>query len=449
MNVTLKRLLRDTPMWMRISAIGLVLLLIIWGMIPGSHPDLPSSPVESGEFIVDIKETGLLRAENSITVSAPPIRINLQIVDIIPEGTVVEKGDFLCQFDSAEIIQLIDDRKAELEIAEANLQRSLASMESQMSSMRSSVENSKASHRLAELRLEQMKFEADIRIEEGELNLKQAEISLQQSMEQIKSQQLIDSAEVTQLKLKIKQAKLELEKAYKDLEKLTLTAPAPGLVVYKEVWKGGEMSKLKVGDTPWRGMALLELPDLSVMLVETQVNEVDIARVKTGQEVIVKLDAYSEPTFHGEIIDVAVLANKDEGLSEAKVFPVLVRVKESDPLLRPGMSATAQIITARYEDEVWVPIESVFEKGNKRVVYELTGSSFKEHEVEIGPRNDSYVVVESGLEKGARVILVDPTLDMEEMPEVSQKSNRSNSTDNVGVTSTSRTDRPTRRPRDH
>jgi len=400
---------RRLPLVARWGIASLLLALLIWKFWPGGGKSLPYYLVQSGEFVIDLKEPGKLRAENSVTVTAPPARINLQIINLVPEGTHVKVGDFLIQFDTTELRQQLDDQLAELDIAKANLIRSQASIESHMASLQSSLENSRASYRLAELRLEQMKFEADVTIEEGRLSLKQAEISLKQAETEIDAQRKIDSADVRSLELKVRQAEFDIQKTKLDLSRLRILAPAPGLVVYKEIWRGGEMSKIKIGDTPWRGAALIELPDLSVMQVETAVSEVDFSKVKVGQKVEVKLDAYPEPTFYGSVIDVAVLARTDEGKSEAKLFDVVVRLDGDDPMLRPGMSAIARIIVNRFPDRLFVPIESVFDRNGKMVVYAVDGGSYRERAVKLGARNDNYVVIEEGLSVGDRAAMVDPT----------------------------------------
>ena len=400
---------RKSPLWLRIVVAAVVAILLIWVAIPGGKTDLPTATVQQGEFVVDLRETGTLRAEKSITISAPPVRINLQVIGLVPEGTVVKEGDFLLQFDSTEIQQSIDDKQANLDIARANLEQSQASMASNLAGMESSVENSRASLRLAELRLDQMKFEADVKVEEGKLNLKQAQISMTQTEQQLAAQRTINSAEVRSLELKIHQAELDLQKTWQDMRRLTITAPGTGLVVYKETWKGGEMGKIKVGDTPWRGQAMLELPDLSVMMVDAKVSEVDVAKVNPGQDVEVKLDAYPDPTFHGKVADVGVLASSDQTQEEAKMFDITVRITESDPLLRPGMTASVRIFINRIPDKAWVPIEAVFSKGEKHIVYEVSGSGWKEREVTLGARNDNHVVIETGPKAGASVALVDPT----------------------------------------
>ena len=412
---------RKLSPFLKIVILAVAVVLIAWAVIPGGRSDLPTAKVGFGEFVIDLKETGKLSAENSVTVTSPAVRISLQVIDLIPEGTVVKKGDFLIQFDSTELKASIDDRLAELDIARLNLVRSLASMDSRMASLESGVENSQASHRLAELSLEQMQFEADKRIEQGKLSLRQAEISLKQAEQQVRAQWQIDSADVRSLELKIKQAEIELQRCYRDLSQLRINAPSPGLVIYKEFWKGSEMEKLALGDRPWRGQGLIELPDLTIMMVETSVSEVDFSKVKEGQEVEIKLDAYPEPTFYGKVADVAVLASEEEGISEAKVFEVLIRIDGEDPLLRPGMSAAARIIVDKIPDQLWVPIEAVFESNGEKIIWEAAGSGFKARPVELGERNDNSVVIKSGIDRNDIVALVDPTLSEEERPAVDKR----------------------------
>ncbi|MFH0765711.1 MAG: efflux RND transporter periplasmic adaptor subunit [Calditrichota bacterium] len=400
---------KKSPPWLRLVVLAAIISSAVWRLIPSRAEDLPSFAAQSGEFVIDLNETGRLRAEKSVTISAPPIRLNLQITNLVTEGTVVEKGDFLIQFDTTEINQQIEDQDSEIELLKSNLLRTLAANESHLTGMLSSVENSRASYRLAQLRLDQMKFEADVRIEEGRLNLLQAELALKQAEGQVESQKLIDSADVRSAELKIHQSESDLEKTKRDKDKLTVCAPAPGLVVFKDIWRGGEMSRLQVGDTPWRGQALVELPDLLVMLVELTVNEVEVSKVKVGQVVEVKLDAYPEPTFHGEVIEVSALARSDENSSDVKVFDVKVRLKESDSVLKPGMSARAQIIIERLPDKVWIPIEAVIQKDDQPMVWGQISGGWKLRPVVLGSRNDSYVIIETGLSAGARVALVDPT----------------------------------------
>ncbi|MFN3821090.1 MAG: efflux RND transporter periplasmic adaptor subunit [bacterium] len=400
---------------------GGIVALVLWMFLPSKSAPLPTALVESGEFLVDLHVTGRLRAENSVFITAPPARSNLQIIDMVPEGTIVKEGDFLIQFDTTDLRQQIDEALSNLEIARANFERSLASMASRIANLEASLENARASYRLAQLRMEQLKFEAEVRQEEGKLQLQQAFNALQQAEKELQAQKQIDSADIKNLEIKVKQAEADLEKLRSDLNKLTIRAPRPGLVVYKEVWRGGEMTKIKVGDTPWRGQTLIELPDLSVMLVETSVSELDISRIKVGLPAEITLEAYADRTFEGEVSEVAVLARTEGSINDPKMFDVKVRIKGYDPVLRPGMSARVRIIIDRLPNQVWVPIEAIFEKEGKRVVYVAQGKKFQKREVETGIRNDNFVVVSGALSPGERVALVDPTVAPSELATTTPK----------------------------
>lgn len=436
-------LLQRIPIWLRIVALLLLVVLIAFFSTRSDTIDLPMVTVNRGDFVVDINEAGRLRAENSMTLTTPSVRGNRTIIYLIPEGSNVVEGDILAQFDTTEFKQKVDDYQAEVEITRENMTSTMISMRSRMEDIKASVQNAKASYRLAELRLEQLKFESDIQIEEGELNLLQAQLRLTQTELEVKSQSQIDSAEVRSMRLKLKQDELELEKTILEMEKLTIRAPASGLVVYKEVWKGGEMAKVKVGDNPWPGQAIIELPDLSIMMVETTVSEVDVGKIKVGLDVEIKLDAYPDPTFHGEVVDVAVLAHDDDG-SDAQVFDVLIRLEESDPILRPGMSTTSRIIINRLEDRLSVPIEAVFRSDGKTVIWEANGSGWTEKEVVLGKRNDNFVVIVSGIEEGAKIALVDPNVAKEDR--IGNIDLSEDSTGGGGSSPTTSAEKPSKRP---
>lgn len=299
-------------------------------------------------------------------------------------------------------------KKAELEIAYANLQKSQASMRSNVAQLEASVKSSKASYRQAELRLQQTQFEAEAVRETHQLELLQAEINLEQAKTRLEQQIKIDSAETRTLELRVEQAKGELESAKRDLQKLTLLAPQPGLVVYKKMWKGGGLSEVKVGDSPWRGLALIELPDLSQMEVITSVNEVDVAKVQVGQKATIVLDAFPDRQFEGKVIEVSNLARTDdESVGEVKVFDVVITITGQDPILKPGMTVSATIYVETIDDAIFIPIDCVFLEAERSVVYRL-GDGLRPTAVELGSRNDNYVVVKKGLTANEKISLVNP-----------------------------------------
>lgn len=400
--------------WLRwgLGAAGLLIILLIALLVGGgaSGGDLPSYPVKRGDFVVSITETGELRAKNSIVVRAPRVRSNLQVVSLAEKGSIADKGDTLVVFDGTELQQRIDERRNELEKALANLEKSKSSMASTMADLEASLKSAEASYRQAELRLQQMQFEAEVVKEEQELALEQAEIQLEQAEKRIEQQKIINHAELRTLELNVKQARMSLEQAKRELGELTITAPQPGLVVYMKIWNGSNRSELKVGDTPWRGQGLIELPDLNVMVGETSVNEIDVSRVEKGQSARVVPDAFPDRIYPGTVVEVARLARIDEEReAEVKVFDVTIQLDEVDDVLKPGMTVSSTIIVQEVPDTLYIPLDAVFTENRRPTVFRAN-AGYRRTPVELGVRNDNFVVVASGLTADDRVSLVDPNV---------------------------------------
>ena len=414
MNVPfLRKFSKRTQLIIAIAAVIIIILGVIWAIGAGA-PNIATASAEFGEFVIDINETGEINAVKSVSVSVPRrVRGNLRIMALAEDGAMVEKGDFLVQFDTSEAQQRVDERDNGLQNAQAELASLNANIASTMATLKSSYETQKYSYEQAKLRFEQMKYEAAAKRREQELSLKKADITLAQAKEKIESQKIIDAANITKADLKVRQAQMNLKQAKDDLQGLTLTAPIGGMVVLKEIWSPNGLAKVKVGDTPWRGMELVEIPDLSQMMVKTKINEVDISRVSENQQVIITVDALPGPSFYGTVTHVASLATRERG-SDVKIFEVEVTLDGVDPRLKPGMTAQCRIITDRIPDKVYVPLECVFTKDDTTVVY-LKKGGFEKREVLVGAKNSDYIVIEEGLEKDQVIALRDPTLPLEEL----------------------------------
>ena len=401
--------------WIFIAAGALVLLTLIALAMPKS-PNIATARVERGDFIIDINSTGEIDALNSTNVSVPRMRrrMNLQIVDMAEEGTIVKKGDFLFQLDTAEAQQKVDEEKDNLADAQAQLESEKASIASNMASLESQLESQNYSYQQSELRLRMMEFEAESKRQETELNLKKAEVNLAQAQEKIHSQKIIDEATLMRARLNVRQAEAELKEAEDALKQLTVTAPIDGLVVYKEVWSGSGMAKVKVGDSPFWGMPVIGIPDLAIMMSRSTINEVDISKVEKGQNAIITVDALEGATYYGKITRVAALARRDNA-TNAKVFDVEVQLDSTDGALRPGMTCGVRLITGRIPNALTVPLQAVFQKDGSTVVYVMNGSRPRMQPVELGQRSADRVVVLKGLEEGDNVCLRDPTRPLEEI----------------------------------
>ena len=200
-----------------------------------------------------------------------------------------------------------------------------------------------------------------------------------------------------------------METQSQNLEQCEIRATVAGLVIYKDVFFGSEKRKVQVGDQVWPNQPLIMLPDLSKMVVETQVRETDIYKVEKNQQVAISVDAYPALELRGGVDYIGTLAQEDEVLRAGKYFTVTILVDEADQRLRPGMSARVELLVERLSSAVYVPLEAVFERGGKHYCYVMNGGSAEAREVLVGPSNENHIVIGTGVEAGELVLLGDPS----------------------------------------
>lgn len=397
-----------------------------------------SYPVQQGEFVITLElRDGELEAVEAEQINAPQVRGQLKITHLFPEGEVVEVGDLILEFDKAEFEQRVTEREQELEASRAELEKTLANQVVEIGRQEADIDNKTAQLRLAELQMEKMKFESLVEREEARLKARQAELALAQAERKLDAQRVVDGAEKKNRELDVAQKERRLARARKDLESLSVNAERPGLVVYEKIWKGSRPEKIRVGDEPWGGATLITLPDLSTMQVQTFVNEVDVDRLTVGQFASIRLDAFPGPVFDGRITKIASLGREKEGDKNVKVFDVTIEIAEEDSRLKPGMTATCDVVIetipprpeymvqdstttvtepaegAVAELPLYIPIDAVFEKNGETLVYRIDKGAPVEQIVVLGKRNDDFVVVEEGLGANDRVTLLDPTSSLE------------------------------------
>ena len=372
-----------------------------------SNSNIPTYTIKKDVFLVSISENGEIKAKKSIAISAPRIRSSLKIIQLVPEGNYIEAGEMVAKFEPTEVLTKLRDAEAKLEISRSNKQKLLANHASQMAEMESDLKSSELSFELSELNMEQMKFEAEAKRREAELQHNKNELNFQKTKQTFKSKKIIQKSELENMNVEIRQKINELEKAQRDLDALTLISTAEGLVVYGINWSN-QGQKFQVGDQPWRGQVIVTLPDLSKMESHTYVNEVDISKVKTGQKVEVKLDAFQDSLFWGEVAKVARLGKKKDDQSTIKVFDVFIDIKGVSEILKPGMTTSNKIIMDEISDRIFIPHEALFDVDEELIVYRKDGSGFDEVVVKAGKKSDDFVIIESGLEDGDVVALRNP-----------------------------------------
>jgi len=165
----------------------------------------------------------------------------------------------------------------------------------------------------------------------------------------------------------------------------------------------------RAGDTVWQGQSLLYLPDLSAMVVKTQVREEDLHKLRMGQPALVRVEAYPDAKFEGVVSSVGVLAVESSAQGAAgKHFQLAVDVRGGDARLRPGMTARVTIVADRVRNSLAIPVAALHYDGAQPTCYVHDGYAATPRKVTVGRRGDDLLEITAGLREGERVVLARP-----------------------------------------
>lgn len=394
----------------KIFKISIYILLIIGISVScrkKEQQNVPVTKVIKGDFYLEIYEEGEVEVVNSINVTSPIISWrygNLKIIKMVDDGSEVHAGDTLIVFDPSEVRKGITEAESSLEMSLAELEKLQAQHESDLEELRADIEISELSYEIAKIRFESAAYESDIKKKEIKLNLDKTGIALDRAKEQMENRMKIQKEEIKQRKLTISQDKNRLNEANETLKKLYLISPSSGIVIINKNWSTG--NKFQVGDQCWSGFPLIQLPDLSALRANVKINEIDIAKIKTGLKVEIKPDAFADSVFHGTISSVANLAVNKDNKSKVKVFPVEIGINVTDEKLLPGLTVSCRIIFGKMENVMYLPVETVKADGDKKYVYKKNLGKFEKVYVTTGESNKNFIIVQEGLDVSDEIALL-------------------------------------------
>jgi HlyD family secretion protein len=221
------------------------------------------------------------------------------------------------------------------------------------------------------------------------------------------------SAVLDEIQGKLETTQASLELALDELKKTTIKAPFGGIAILYETFRDGQKRKPRVGDLVWQNQPLLYLPDISTMIVNTQIREVDLHKVAMGQPCAVRVDAYPDRLIRGKVTLIGMLATERfEGSIGEKYFQLTVTLEGKNERLRPGMTARITVESENAAGILYVPVHAVFNDGARTFCYRATeDGKFREQPVVVGRQNEDAVEIVSGLAQGDRVSLLRPPPD--------------------------------------
>lgn len=367
------------------------------------------STVVKGPMEVTVTGTGELNAKKSVKIRAPngmrPAGIyETTLSDLIPEGTVVKEGDYVASLDRTELAGKMSTVQTELEKVQTQLEQAKIDTAIDLRALRDDIINLDFAKKQKLLEVEQSKYEPQSVIQRAELDLEQTERDYKQLLTKYELKQQQAVAKIEEINALQRQSQQQLQKFLDLSNEFNIFAPKTGMVIYARTWNG----KVEPGSrvSAWNPV-VAELPDLSDMISKTYVNEVDINKVQVGQNVEIKVDAFSDRKYTGAVLKVANIGEQLRGY-DAKVFEVVIQVNEVDSIMRPAMTTSNEIVTNVFDEVLQIPLEALF-SDSLSFVYKKVGSKIIKQEVITGLSNDDMIVVEFGLEESESVYLSEPT----------------------------------------
>jgi HlyD family secretion protein len=310
------------------------------------------------------------------------------------EGDAVRKGQLL-----------VDLERANYEAAVNRMQASLASQEIELRRAQVNLENAEVQFRRAE-RLRSQGIQAEEAFDQAKVNRDNALANLDAAREGVR------------------QARALLRQAEEDLSYTRIVAPMDGKVVQLNAQEG---EVVVTGTMNNMGSVIAIVADLSEILVEADVTEIEVVNLKTGLEAKVAVDAINDKTYAGRVVEIGSSATLRAGsTSGIRYFKVKVLILDPDDRLRPGMTAQVDIVTSSKADVLCVPVQSVVERvpseidrkpseasatsaddEKSKYVFVIDGDEAKAVEVTTGISDATHVEVATGL-SGSEEIVTGP-----------------------------------------
>ena len=369
------------------SVLAIIVLMVVFNLRSQREKAIKVTveKVKKHDLTSMISASGEVKPKKNVNISA---HVPGRIVKIgVKEGEEVKAGDFLLKLDSTQY--------------EADAER-----------VRALIQSSRAELIKSEARLKK-----DDSYYERQKRLYDEQLISKEQLETAKVTSDISRAENRAIRYQIAQAEASLKGTLDNLSKTVYTSPIDGIITSLRV-EEGEIAMIGTMNNP--GTILMTIADLSVMEVEVEVDETDVVGVRIGQEAEVRVDAFPNQVIKGKVTEIGSSAlQKLAASQESKDFNVAITLENPPDQLKPGLSASADIITAQKNGVLAVPISALVIREEKAEVEGEKAKKQKEEEgvyiiksnrVEFSPvkkgiTGELMIEINSGLEEGQEIVV--------------------------------------------
>jgi multidrug efflux pump subunit AcrA (membrane-fusion protein) len=398
--------------------IGAIVLLVIAYSFFNSTGETDASitaKVIKGTFLNEVYISGEAQSTSSKQINGPENArrfgiYNIKIQDLVPEGTVVKKGDFIGKLDVSEVNGKILDAQLSLESAESKYTQQELDTTLTLKQERNTIKDLLFNIEEDKLELERSAYESPAAIRSLELKIDKTERDLKEKKADYHIKKKQANAKMIQVGTEVAKHKKRIDELMALQKEFTIYSDDDGMLTYVKEWNG---TKKKVGSTitPWEP-AIASLPDLTKMESKTYSNEVDIRKIKKGLLAKVGFDAFPDIELEGVVTDVANVGESKAG-SDIKLFQVLIKLNETNKNIRPGMTTSNKILTNKEDNVLMIPLEAIFSKDSISYAYVKSGLSIDKKQVELGLSSNEVIIVNKGLKEDDIVYLNKP-IDLED-----------------------------------
>ena len=368
---------------------------------------LPVAPARQGEFLVIIRCRGELKAGRSAELYAPVVP-NLRIAWLAPPGEAVRPGDPVIKFDSSSAQQQLVQKEAALRQAQASLDQAVAQERQTAEQDQSDLADAKARVETARLEASKAGIVSRIQGEENRIDLGVAEQTLKVEEAVVAFHAAASKSRIASLTRQVQTAQADVDVTKRRLDQMVIAAPLAGFVVFEPNFNQWPNTRpFREGDNVFAGMNLAEMPDLSTLMMDAKVEEIDRGRVAPGASVRIRIDALPELDLPAKLDQISPMAELGIEMPPTRSFRAYATLPHPDLRLRPGMNGGMDIVIKRIPDAISIPSKALFTRAGKPIVYVASRTGYKPLAVQVQARNPDEVAV-ADLPAGALVALADP-----------------------------------------
>lgn len=382
----------------------------------GSSASLPTAAVAKTTFVDYLQLRGDIRPVRSAILSAPMSGgSDLLILKLARNGSTVEAGDVVVEFDTTNQQRTLEQKQSELKQAESEIDKAVVEQRRRVQTATTALEQAKSARQRATLDLEGAELRPRVEAEHFTIKLDDAQEAVREAERRLEAEKASAAADVASARQKRDKASFDVAETQRTIAGMTLKAPGRGPLTILPNRRAAtafaqSAPEFRTGDRAYFGAQIAELPDLTAIQMTCRIDEVDRARVELGRATLIKVDALPDRELTGSVRDISMMARPDfTTFPPTRNFDLTLGVADNDPRLRSGMSATARIEMARLNGVLVVPSAAVFQRGGSPTAFVVAKNGAVEaRTVKVLRRGRDQIAIANGLREGERVALKMP-----------------------------------------